>query len=126
MLAFQQVQQQLSPVCFNNGEPLRALALHHACYLQVVGALNSQMTCSAIRLTAGAYASAKSNGHAIPNRLAFIARGRCSWWASAAETPISALMAPFRFGPPLAASASPIVCPPPFRTLSRRRRKLTA
>ncbi len=71
MLAFQQVQQQLSPVCFNNGEPLRALALHHACYLQVVGALNSQMTCSAIRLTAGAYASAKSNGHAITKPFGF-------------------------------------------------------
>jgi len=62
LLAFQMVQQHLSPVCYNGGSPLGALALHRACYRDAVGVLNSQMTCSAIRLTAGAYASAKSNG----------------------------------------------------------------
>lgn len=60
--AFQRVQQDLSEPCFHDGKPLSAIALHHAMYAQVAGTLNSQMTCSAIRLTAGAYASAKSNG----------------------------------------------------------------
>jgi len=62
LTAFQQVQQQLSPLCYHDGEPLGALALHRAGYRQVCGVLNSQMTCSAIRLTAGAYVAAKSNG----------------------------------------------------------------
>jgi len=62
LTAFQQVQQQLSPMCYHDGVPLGALALHRACYRAVAGVLNSQMTCSAIRLTAGAYASATSNG----------------------------------------------------------------
>src|SRR5689334_3909259 len=60
--AFQRVQQALSEPCYNNGQPLSAIALHRAMYLNVVGTLNSQMTCSAIRLTAGAYVSAKHNG----------------------------------------------------------------
>ncbi|HEX5440383.1 MAG TPA: hypothetical protein VFW76_05835, partial [Ktedonobacterales bacterium] len=60
--AFQRVQQTLAEPCYNGGHPLSAIALHHALYAQVVGTLNSQMTCSAIRLTAGAYTSAKSNG----------------------------------------------------------------
>ena len=60
--AFQQVQQQLAEPCYNTGQPLSAIALHHAMYARIVGSLNSQMTCSAIRLTAGAYVSAKSNG----------------------------------------------------------------
>jgi putative transposase len=58
---FQRVQQDLSEPAYNSGKPLSALALHRAMYAQVSGTLNSQMTCSAIRLTAGAYASAKSN-----------------------------------------------------------------
>src|SRR5262249_8321695 len=41
-------------------------------YMKVSGTLNSQMTCSAIRLTAGAYASAKSNRH--PAQRPFIFR----------------------------------------------------
>ncbi len=60
--AFQRVQQQLTTHCYHDGEPLGALTLHRACYRDVAGTLNSQITCSAIRLTAGAYASAKSNG----------------------------------------------------------------
>ena len=62
VVAFQRVQQDLSAPCYHDGKPLSAIALHHAMYAQVAGTLNSQMTCSAIRLTAGAYASAKSNG----------------------------------------------------------------
>lgn len=69
--AFQRVQQDLSEPCYHDGEPLSALALHHAMYARVVGTLNSQMTCSAIRLTAGAYASAKSNGKPAQHPFAF-------------------------------------------------------
>lgn len=59
--AFQRVQQALSAPAFNGGMPLRAFDLQRASYQQVKGTLNSQMTISAIRLVAGAYASAKSN-----------------------------------------------------------------
>src|SRR6185312_10131346 len=69
--AFQRVQQALSEPCYNNGRPLSALALHHAMYAQVVGALNSQMTCSAIRLTAGAYTSARSTGRPAQQAFCF-------------------------------------------------------
>ena len=59
--AFRGVQQALSEPCFNQGTPLGALALHRACYHSLKGTLNAQMTASAIRLVAGAYASAASN-----------------------------------------------------------------
>jgi putative transposase len=59
------VQQSLTEAAYNHGKPLSAIALHHAMYARVVGALNSQMTCSPIRLTAGVHASANSNGHEI-------------------------------------------------------------
>jgi IS605 OrfB family transposase len=71
VVVFQQVQQDLSETAYNQGKPLSALALHHAMYARVAGTLNSQMTCSAIRLTAGAYASAKANRHAIERPFAF-------------------------------------------------------
>ncbi len=61
LLAFQRVQQQVSPLCFNDGQPVRAVPLQRACYHQVKGTLNSQMTITALRLVAGAYASARSN-----------------------------------------------------------------
>ncbi|RAQ97866.1 RNA-guided endonuclease InsQ/TnpB family protein [Thermogemmatispora tikiterensis] len=61
LAVFQAVQQQLSAPCFNGGQPLSAVALHRACYRQVKGQLNAQMTCSAIRLVAAAYQSAQSN-----------------------------------------------------------------
>lgn len=69
--AFQGVQQALSEPCYNGGEPLGALALHRACYRQVLGPLSSQMTCSAIRLTAAAYAGAKSNSKPARRPFAF-------------------------------------------------------
>lgn len=62
VLAFQQVQQELSAPCYHHGQPLGPLSLQRECYHQVKGTLNAQMTISAIRLTAGAYASARSNG----------------------------------------------------------------
>ncbi|HLV97910.1 MAG TPA: transposase [Ktedonobacterales bacterium] len=71
VLAFQQVQQELSAPCFNAGQPLGPLALQRACYHQVKGMLNAQMTISAIRLTAGAYASALSNKKPAKRPFAF-------------------------------------------------------
>ncbi|HEV8194590.1 MAG TPA: hypothetical protein VGP82_24325, partial [Ktedonobacterales bacterium] len=69
--AFQRAQQALSETAYHGGKPLSAIALHHAMYARIAGTLNSQMTCSAIRLTAGAYASAKSNRHDIERPFAF-------------------------------------------------------
>jgi putative transposase len=59
--AFRKVQHALSEPCYNNGNPLHALALQRAMYHQVKGTLNAQMTISAIRTVADAYQSAKSN-----------------------------------------------------------------
>lgn len=71
LAASQQVQQQLSPVCYNNGKPLGTLALHHVAYRTVAGLLNSQMTCSAIRLVAAAYVAARTNGKPATRPFAF-------------------------------------------------------
>jgi putative transposase len=71
VVAFQRVQQALSGPCYHSGQPLGALTLHHAMYAQVSGTLNSQMTCSAIRLTAAAYASARANRHPMAKPFAF-------------------------------------------------------
>jgi len=71
LAAFQRVQQNLSEPAYNSGKPLSALALHRAMYPQVSGVLSSQLTCSAIRLTAGAYASAKSNRKPATHHFAF-------------------------------------------------------
>jgi IS605 OrfB family transposase len=71
VLAFQQVQQALSAPCYNTGQPLGPLSLQRQCYHQVKGTLNAQMTISAIRLTAGAYASARSNGKPATRPFAF-------------------------------------------------------
>ncbi len=59
--AFRDVQHALSEPCYHAGQPLGALALQKACYHEVKGTLNAQMTISAIRLVASAYASARSN-----------------------------------------------------------------
>ncbi len=61
LAGFQGVQQRISAACYNDSTPLSALALHRAVYDQVKGTLSSQMTCTAIRLVAGAYASARAN-----------------------------------------------------------------
>ncbi|MBE3561246.1 MAG: IS200/IS605 family element transposase accessory protein TnpB [Ktedonobacteraceae bacterium] len=70
-LSFQQVQQDLSAPCYNAGQPLGALSLQRQCYHQVKGTLNAQMTISAIRLTAGAYASAQRSGKPAKRPFAF-------------------------------------------------------
>jgi IS605 OrfB family transposase len=61
LAAFQCLKQRLSASCYNDGQPLPALALHRAMYSSVKGVLSSQLTCTAIRLVAGAYAGAKAN-----------------------------------------------------------------
>jgi putative transposase len=58
---FQGIQQRISQACYNDGKPLSALALHRVVYENVKGTISSQMTCTAIRLVAAAYASAKAN-----------------------------------------------------------------
>jgi len=58
LYAFRDVQQAVSPVAYNEGEPLRAVPLQRAVYHAVKGTLNSQMTITALRLVAGAYVSA--------------------------------------------------------------------
>jgi len=58
--AFRAVQQDVSATAFNHGAPLRAVELHRADYERVKGRVNSQMTITALRLVAGAYASAKA------------------------------------------------------------------
>ena len=54
LAAFERVQQELTAPWYHEGQPLRALALHHARSPAVAGTLKSQRTCSAMRLTAGA------------------------------------------------------------------------
>ncbi|MFA5445000.1 MAG: hypothetical protein WC262_08550, partial [Bacteroidales bacterium] len=63
--AFTYVCNQISPTAYNSGKPLNALRLHKAEYHAVKGVLSSQLTCTAIRLTAGAYVTARKNGHEI-------------------------------------------------------------
>jgi putative transposase len=57
--AFCSVQNAVSEVAFNGGKPLRAVELQRVVYAGVKGTLSSQMTITALRLVAGAYASAK-------------------------------------------------------------------
>src|SRR5215469_12205939 len=59
LTAFCAVQNAVSEAAFNGGKPLRAVELQRVVYEQVKGTLSSQMTISALRLVAGAYASAK-------------------------------------------------------------------
>jgi putative transposase len=71
LAGFQGIQQRISAACYNDGKPLSALALHRAVYANVKGTISSQMTCTAIRLVAGAYASAKANKKPAPHPFAF-------------------------------------------------------
>jgi IS605 OrfB family transposase len=58
---FRSVQNAVSETAFNSGKPLRAVELQRAVYEQVKGQLSSQLTITALRIVAGAYASAKRN-----------------------------------------------------------------
>ena len=68
---FIDVMNDVSPVCFNDGKPLKAIDLHKKVYHSIKGKLNAQMTCTAIRLTAGAYVSAKHNSHKLKRPFRF-------------------------------------------------------
>jgi IS605 OrfB family transposase len=68
---FRAVQQDVSAACFNEGKPLSAVELQRAVYHDVKGTLNSQMTITALRLVAGAYASAKRNKRPAAKPFAF-------------------------------------------------------
>lgn len=58
LAAFRAVQNAVSTDAFNGGQPLNAIRLQRTVYDRVKGTLNSQMTITALRLVAGAYASA--------------------------------------------------------------------
>ena len=58
---FNRYQKSISVECFNEGKPKSALALHKHVYHSKESILCSQMKCTAIRLVAGSYVSAKSN-----------------------------------------------------------------
>lgn len=62
--AFSHAQNKISKDCFNKGDPLSAFELHKTSYRKLKH-LNAQMKCTAVRLTAGAYCSAKRNEHEI-------------------------------------------------------------
>lgn len=63
--SFTQVCNSISKTAWNFGTPLKALDLHRQVYDNVKGKVSSQLTCTSIRLTAGAYASAKKNKHEL-------------------------------------------------------------
>jgi len=69
---FNRYQKWVSEDCFSEGNPKNALSLHKSVYHVVESSLTSQLKCTAIRLVAGAYASAKSNKR--PATRAFIFR----------------------------------------------------
>ncbi|MCG8351641.1 MAG: RNA-guided endonuclease TnpB family protein [Chloroflexales bacterium] len=71
LAGFQGIQQRISAACYNDGKPLSALALHRAVYEQVKGTISSQLTCTAIRLVAGAYAAARANKKPAQRPFAF-------------------------------------------------------
>jgi len=68
---FARVAGNIAPAGWNDGKPLKALALHKAVYHSVKGELSSQLTCTAIRLVAGAYVAAISNGHRLKSPVRF-------------------------------------------------------
>jgi putative transposase len=56
--AFREVQNAVSETCLNGGEPLHAVALQRVAYGRAKGVVSSQLTITAMRLVAGAYAAA--------------------------------------------------------------------
>jgi IS605 OrfB family transposase len=78
LTVFRSMQNAVSEVAFNGGKPLRAVELQRVVYDGVKGTLSSQMTITALRLVAGAYASAKRN---YTRRLQLEARRRARYEA---------------------------------------------
>jgi len=68
------IKQRLSSTAFNQGKPLSAIMLHREAYHAVAGTLSSQMTCTAIRQVAAAYASAKKNKRPAKKPFAFLSK----------------------------------------------------
>ena len=58
---FNRYQKSISEEAFNKGSPASAVSLHKQVYYTVASSLSAQLRCSAIRVVAGAYTSAKSN-----------------------------------------------------------------
>lgn len=73
---FNRFQKNISADCFNEGTHKNALNLHKSVYHSTKSKLTSQLKCSAIRLVAGAYQSAKSNKR--PAKRPFIFRQKKS------------------------------------------------
>ena len=63
--SFTEICNSISKTAWNQGKPLKALDLHRYVYESIKGTVSSQLTCTSIRLTAGAYASARKNGHPL-------------------------------------------------------------
>lgn len=76
IVEFNRFQKDISTDCFNEGTPKNALNLHKSVYHTVDSKLTAQLKCSAIRLVAGAYQSAKSNKN--PAKRPFIFRRKKS------------------------------------------------
>jgi len=57
--SFTQVCNSISEIAWNKGKPFKALDLHRMVYNDIKGTISSQLTCTSIRLTAGAYAAAE-------------------------------------------------------------------
>jgi hypothetical protein len=51
LAGFQGVQQRISAVCYNDGKPLSALALHRTVYQDVNAAVNIRLRSTALRLS---------------------------------------------------------------------------
>src|SRR5258708_37146688 len=56
LAAFRKGQNTVTATAFHDGKPLRAIALQRVVYAEMKGHLSSQMTITALRLVAGAYA----------------------------------------------------------------------
>lgn len=63
--SFIKICNSISDIAWNFGKPLKALDLHRRVYDNIKGTVSSQLTCTSIRLTSGAYTAAKKNGHAL-------------------------------------------------------------
>lgn len=69
--SFRLIQQQVSDVSFAHGSKSSAVELHQLSYAQVKGQLKSQLTCTAIRLVAADYASARRRHRRISSPIQF-------------------------------------------------------
>lgn len=72
LLRFKSIQQSVSNICYNSGsKPLNAVQLQKKTYQNIKGQVNSQMTLTALRCVAGAYASAWTQRKTKPIKRSF-------------------------------------------------------